>query len=84
MNVNLHIEELVLDGINLSPRQRSQLSAALQAELTRLIATEGMSPSLQLGGWRDRLSASNLQLSPDQSPTAMGHHIAQSIYGGLK
>ncbi|MGD1942037.1 MAG: hypothetical protein ACFB0G_12055 [Leptolyngbyaceae cyanobacterium] len=84
MNVNLHIEELVLDGIDLSPHQRSQLDVAIRTELTRLIAADGLSPSLQQGGWRDRLSASNFQFSPGQAPEAMGQHIAQSVYGGLK
>lgn len=83
MNVNLHIEELVLDGIKLSPLQRSRMDVAIRSELTRLIATEGISPNLQMGGWRDRLSAGNLQLSLDQSPDAMGQRIAQSIYRGL-
>lgn len=83
MNVNLHIEELVLDGIELSPHQRSHLDAALRTELTRLIAAEGISPSLQMGGWRDRLPAGKLQLSPNQSPDVMGQHIAQSVYRGI-
>ena len=83
MNVNLHIEELVLDGIDLSPLQRSRLDAAIRSELTRLITAEGISPSLQQGGWRDRLLAGNFQFSPDQSPDVMGQHIAQSVYRGI-
>ena len=83
MNVNLHIEALVLDGIDLSPHQRSQLDAAIRTELTRLITTEGISPSLQMGGWRERLAASNVQFSPGQAPEVMGQHIAQSVYRGL-
>lgn len=83
MNVNLHIEELVLDGIELNPGQRALMTAAMRAELTRLIATESVSPSLQMGGWRDRLSAGNFQFSPGQSPDVMGQHIAQSVYRGI-
>ena len=33
MNVNLHIERLVLDGIPLGPGQRPQLRAAVEAEV---------------------------------------------------
>jgi len=55
----------------------------VQGELTRLIATEGISPSLQLGGAYDRLAAGNVQFSPGQSPDVMGQHIAQSVYRGI-
>ena len=83
MNVNLHIERLVLDGIDLSPQERSQLDVALRAELTRLIAAEGINPSLQQGGAYNRLAAGNVQFSPGQSPDVMGQHIAQSVYRGI-
>ena len=83
MNINLHIEELVLDGIDITPEQRSQLAIALRSELARLIATEGVTPSLQMGGWCDQLSAGNLHYSLSQSPKVMGQRIAQSVYRGL-
>ena len=83
MNVNLHIEKLILDGIDLSPQERSQLDIAMRAELTRLIAAEGINSSLQGGGTYDRLAAGNVQFSPGQSPDVMGQHIAQSVYRGI-
>lgn len=38
MNIHLHIDRLVLDGIALAPRERARLQAALEQELRRLLA----------------------------------------------
>ncbi len=42
MNINLHIERLVLDGITLSPGESPLLKAAVEAELTRLLMSGGV------------------------------------------
>lgn len=82
MNINLHIERLVLDGVNIAPHQGPLLQQALQTELTRLLATGGLSDGLTRGIALPRLSASNIQLT-DNNPTQLGRQIAQSVYGGI-
>jgi len=84
MNINLHIEQLILDGIDLPPHQRAALTAAVQGELTRLIAVGGISPSLQQGGALAQVAGDRLRLSPGQSPEVMGQQIARSVYGGIR
>jgi hypothetical protein len=62
VNVNLHIERLILEGIDLDPAQRPILQAAVEAELSRLIAEGGVGaltaggavPSLRAGGFQIR------------------------------
>jgi len=46
MNINLHIERLVLDGVNIAPRQRHLLQASGETELTR-------SANRKIGVWRN-------------------------------
>ena len=41
MNINLHIERLILDGLPIEPRQRAQVQAAVEAELARLLRPAG-------------------------------------------
>ncbi len=83
MNINLHIERLVLDGIQIAPEQRPVLQAAVESELSRLLTERGLSPSLAQGVGVPRLSASDIQVASASSPTELGHQIAQSIYGGI-
>jgi hypothetical protein len=82
MNIDLHIERLVLHGIDLPPDQHPLLQASLTAELTRLLGDGGLARHMADGVSRTRLSAGGIPLT-EQSPQQLGERIAQSIYGGL-
>jgi hypothetical protein len=83
MNINLHIERLVLDGLPIEARQSALVKEAVEAELTRLLQANGLSAGLQSGGAVPNLSAESIQLSTDKNPTRMGQQIAQAVYGGI-
>ena len=82
MNINLHIERLVLDGVNIAPGQRDLLQASVTTELTQLLTNGGLMGNLVEGVSLPRLSASSIQLTGN-SPTQLGQQIAQSVYGGI-
>lgn len=82
MNINLHIERLVLDGVNLAPDQHQLLQASVTAELTRLLTEGELSPSLAQGTAVPRISTDGIQATSN-NPTQLGHQIAQSVYGGI-
>lgn len=82
MNINLHIERLVLDGVNIAPDQRHVLQASVTAELTRLLNHGGLAPSLVEGVALPRITTSGIRLT-NNNPTHIGQQIAQSVYGGI-
>lgn len=83
MNINLHIDRLVLDGLELAPEHRSLLQAAVESELSRLLTERGLSSSLARGIAVPRMSARDMQITGVSSPTELGRQIAQSVYGGI-
>lgn len=83
MNVKLHIERLILDGVNIPSSQRHLLQATVETELTRLLADGGVSPSLTAGSALPHVSANAIQLADGNDPVQMGRQIAQSVYGGI-
>jgi hypothetical protein len=87
MNINLHIERLILDGVNIRPGQRHLLQASVEAELGRLLSKGGISPGLANGGTMPAISAKGFQLGggKESSNNAMklGRQIAHSVYGGI-
>ena len=83
MNINLHIERLVLDGISLAPNQRHLLQASIEAELTRLLTQDGLDSGLHQGVGVPKISAANLQLNAGTNPTQLGQQIAASVYSGI-
>ena len=81
MNVRLHIDELVLDGF--PPVDRYRIAAAVEAELARLLADQGVPSGLEKGGTIDRLDAGSFGLASDARPDRIGVQVAQAVYGGL-
>jgi hypothetical protein len=76
MNVNLHIERLVIEGA--AAGGPGAIRKAVEAELTRLVAREGISPAFLTGGAMASLSPVNLQ------PGEMGTGIARAVHSVLK
>ncbi len=83
MNIELHIERLVLDGLPIEHSQGPLVQAAVEAELTRLLAENGLASQLQSGGALPHLNANAIQLPPGGRPAQLGQQIAQSVYGGM-
>lgn len=82
MNINLHIERLVLEGINVVPGERHLLQASVESELTRMLINGGLSPSLVKTINRPQLSTGDIQLTGNNAKQ-IGQQTAQSIYGGI-
>ena len=79
--VELHIDELVLHGF--AARDRDRIAAALERELSRLIAQGDLShlpaSSVQL----DRVDAGSFHLEPAARPSHIGQTVAQRVYRQL-
>jgi hypothetical protein len=83
MNINLHIERLILDGIPLGPGQRPLLQAAVETELTRLLGSGGLSEGLQSGGAFYSVRTEGIQLADYRNPAKLGKQIAGAVYRGI-
>jgi hypothetical protein len=82
-NIHVHIERLVLDGLPVWHSQRPLLQAAVEAELTRLLAADGLAPNLQAGGALPSVPVRGIQLTSEGNPHTLGQQIAQAVYGGI-
>jgi len=83
MNIELHIERLILDGLPIERSQGPHLQAAVEAELTRLLIENGLAAYLQTGGALPGVRADAMQFKPGNTPTQWGQHIARSVYSGI-
>lgn len=82
MNIKLHIESLVLDGLPVTRSQGPLVQAAVEAELSRLLAKGGLGPELASGGAVSSVPAGSIRLEGG-SPARMGRQIARSVYEGI-
>jgi hypothetical protein len=83
MNIELHIERLVLEGIPIAPREGTLLHAAIHAELERLLRAEGFP-----GRRPDPRAVARLQGPAIRLPNAvrvdmLGGLIASAIRDGI-
>ena len=82
MDINVHIERLVLDGVDIEPGQGDLLQASVIRELTQLFNSGGLASSLIGGASVSRVATNNIQFS-DGKPQSLGQQIAKSVYGGI-
>lgn len=83
MNIFVHIERLILDGIPVEPGQHQALRVAVEAEVVRRLAQDGIAPDLQTGGAAPYASGGTIQLTPHDGPVQLGRQIGRAVYGGI-
>jgi len=83
MKITVHIERLVLDGIDIPYSERPLLQAAVEGELARMLAAGGLSADLAPGGARPRVPGGTIRLEGGNDPCNLGTRIAQAVYGGI-
>jgi hypothetical protein len=83
MNIQLHIERLILDGVALSAAERPRFQASVEIELGRLLAERGIAGGLENGLALDKVRGGAVQLTRDGGGTGLGKQVAQAVYGGI-
>jgi hypothetical protein len=82
VNLELHIEELVLHGF--APADRYRIGDSMERELARLFAEQGTPPSLRQGSEIERLDGGSFEAKAGSRAEAIGTRVAQAVYGGLR
>jgi hypothetical protein len=84
--VNIHIDSLVLDGVELPPDRGPVLQAAVEAELQRLFTLDGAAGQYSAHDGASRVSGGDIQLAPDrkQNPHHLGKQIARAVKEGVE
>ena len=85
-SLQIQIGELVLHGLDhdRSSGARYDLGAAVERELTRLLAEQGLPPGFSQAGIVARLSGGSFEVAPGSSPDTIGLQIAEAVYRGFK
>jgi hypothetical protein len=81
-NIAVYIEELVLYGF--VPGDRYRIADAVERELARLFAEQGVPPSLIQDGEVVRLDGGVFEVAQDSKPETIGAQVAQAVYGGIE
>jgi hypothetical protein len=83
MNINVHIKQLILDGLPVTRAQGPLIQAAVESELARFLGVEGLSTNLRSGGAIQSVTGGTVHLTSERSPIRLGHQIARAVHGGI-
>lgn len=81
MNVELHIETLVLPAG--SDRDRERIASSLQEELHRLLLEGGPVPALREGADIAHVDGGAVHVDRDAAPGAVAAGIARAVHQGV-
>ncbi len=79
MNIHVHIERIVVDGLPVGFEGRAELRRSVESELGRMLASRGLAPGLLSGAALRSVSAPPVELEHGSSPSDLGSQIAGSI-----
>lgn len=82
MNINLHIEQHILDGVYSAPVPHHLLQANVITELNRMLNNDSQTRNIVGGAVFPRSSINSIQIKA-YIPMETGQQIAQSGYGGI-
>lgn len=81
MKIDLHIEELVLEGFPKGDRHR--IGAAVEAELARLLSEQGLPQGLGQGLDVPRIDGGSFEMARGMRAEGVGRQVAGAVYGGM-
>lgn len=83
MNVHLHVDHLVLEGLPVGGAGGAELGAAVEAELARLLAGTPVAAALQRAGARASVPSAGIVVGGDDTPETLGLRIGRAVHGAI-
>jgi hypothetical protein len=81
MNINLHIERLMLDGLSVASGEAALVQAAVEAELGRLLTSNLFASASSFA--EARVAGGEIHLRPGASARDLGVEIGRSVFASL-
>jgi hypothetical protein len=81
MNINLHIERLMLDGLSITSGDAALVQTAVESELRRLLTSSLFAPASSFA--EARVAGGEIRLRPGVSPRDLGVQIGRSLFASL-
>lgn len=83
MNIYMHVERLVLDGISIHANQGSILKATVESELKELLVLDGIPSRIHSGVLTHAIRGGTIYIEANPQPLSLGQQIARAVYGGI-
>jgi hypothetical protein len=83
MNIQVHIDRLILEGVPVESARHPILRAAVEAEIGRLLIEQGLTPGLSTRGISAESRGSIIRPARSASVQEWGRQIGRAVYEGF-
>ncbi len=83
MNINLHIDRLIIDGLGIQPHQRDELKAAVTAAIREQLVAQGNGFSARSAVQQYSVNAGSIAIADNPNAESLGHQIGHAVGGGI-
>jgi hypothetical protein len=83
LNIKVHIERLILDGVPIRPVELGALQDSVEQELTRLLAMGGLRPALASSKSLHTVPAAEIHVANDVTAVGLGNQIATAVHSRI-
>jgi hypothetical protein len=82
MNIHLHIERVIVNGVPDGLNRTDIVQKAVETERARLVHEQGL--PFSTSGMRPHASGGSIHPTRDTNASGLGRQIAQGIYHGIR
>lgn len=82
MKMQLHIDQIVLNDLPVSPRAASVIARSIERELSHLLQSDHA--AIARAADSIHMDSPSIHVHPGQTPRGIGKQIAHSIYEGFR
>ena len=83
MKFNLHIENLILDGVGIQPDQNNTLRVAVESALKQQLLSDGMEIMTRSNDHQKSISGGSISIGNPHKTASIGKQIGNAVYGAI-
>lgn len=84
MNINLHIERLVLDGVTVDHRYQNQLKNLVESSLRQQLVSNEINTTLYINNNYATISGGSISIDSLKHRKSFGKQIGNAVYKGIR
>jgi hypothetical protein len=83
MNINMHIERLIIDGVDIRPNQKKELLLVLEATLKQQLLYQGVNSEMISNHNRNSVTGGAITFGASPDTVNFGQLIGKAVYRGI-
>ncbi len=83
MNINVHIERLILHGVGIKSHQKKELKVTIESELRQQLVSQGIGSMMQSNSNRQVVKGGSIAIENIRKSASLGQQIGKAVYKGI-